>query len=125
MKNVDSGVPQGSILGPILFVLFIDDLTQGLNPGTDVALYADDTKIWRVILSTDDHILLEKDIDSLNNWAILNKMRFHPDKCKVLTVSKKDHPLLGVHPLTQYTYHLGDTPLHYVDQEKDLTKKRI
>ena len=64
--HVLSGVPQGSILGPILFVLFINDLPQGLNPGTDLALYADDTKIWRKILSESDVVALEIDINYLH-----------------------------------------------------------
>ncbi len=57
-KPVLSGVPQGSILGPILFVLFINDLTDGLSPGTQLSLYADDIKIWRSILTENDKKIL-------------------------------------------------------------------
>ena len=52
--QVRSGVPQGSILGPLLFVLFINDLCEVLSPGTCVYMYADDTKIWRQIDSEID-----------------------------------------------------------------------
>ena len=48
-KDVTSGVPQGSILGPLFFVLFIDDMSDHISEGTNIALYADDTKIWRKI----------------------------------------------------------------------------
>ena len=55
--NVRSGVPQGSILGPLLFVLFLDDMSEVINDGTAIAIYADDTKIWRKIKSWEDHII--------------------------------------------------------------------
>ncbi len=98
MVPVLSGVPQGSILGPILFVLFINDLPSGLDPGTNMAMYADDTKIWRSIISQSDHIQLQKDIEYLNKWALDNKMCFHPKKCKVLSVHNKPSPFLGILP---------------------------
>ena len=120
LKPVLSGVPQGSILGPILFVLFINDLPEGLSEGTDLALYADDTKIWRKIDFEADHEILQKDVTYLNNWATTNKMNFHPNKCKVLSIAKSLPPLLGILPNIQYFYTLGNIPLDYVDSEKDL-----
>ena len=118
-KPVLSGVPQGSIIGPILFVLFINDLPTGLSPGTDLALYADDTKIWRSIASERDHLILQNDILYLNEWASLNKMKFHPMKCKVVSVHSRPSPLAML-PFSVFQYHLGESPLNYVDSEKDL-----
>ena len=119
-KHVLSGVPQGSILGPILFVLFINDISEGLTPGTDLALYADDTKIWRTIYLEIDHSLLQKDIKYLNDWAIRNKMVFHPNKCKVLSVARQPPPLMGILPDIQFSYQLGENLLDYTESEKDL-----
>ena len=116
-KSVKSGVPQGSILGPLLFVLFINDLPEGLSPGTGLALYADDTKIWRTILSQDDHILLQKDIDYLHRWAVNNFMRFHPAKCKTLSVRLTEPPLLNILPNIEFIYSLGGAFLDYVSSE--------
>ena len=62
---VKSGVPQGSILGPFLYVLFINSMRDHISPGTKIAFYADDTKIWRYIHSPIDHQILQNDIDTL------------------------------------------------------------
>ena len=78
---VNSGVPQGSILGPRLFVLSINDISEAVSDGTQIALYADNTKIWREIRSYSDCVTLNNDIKSLNNWAERNKMKLHPTKC--------------------------------------------
>ena len=64
-KDVVSNVPQGSILGPIPFVLFINDMPQGIDHDSNLALYADDTKIWRKISNDKDLAKLQKDIDYL------------------------------------------------------------
>ena len=67
--DVLSGVPQGSILGPLFFVLFINDIIndiyENIEANTNIALYADDTKIWREINSNNDCNILQKDIDTL------------------------------------------------------------
>ncbi len=120
LRPVLSGVPQGSIIGPILFVLFINDIASGLTKNTNLALYADDTKIWRTIYSEIDHDILQSDINYLYNWSIKNKMKFHPNKCKVLSVSCRPPPFIGMLPNIQYFYHLGEDLLDYAENERDL-----
>ena len=73
-------------------------MPEGLSEGTNLQLYADDTKIWRLIESEVDHTILQNDINYLNEWATLNKMRFHPLKCKVLSVENNPRRLLGILP---------------------------
>ena len=108
---VHSGVPQGSILGPLLFILFIDDISEKVSEGTNLVLYADDTKIWREITCENDQVILQKDIDNLYNWSITNKMHFHPDKCKVGRVKNKftDYDL----PFYEFWYTLNGVILEY------------
>jgi endonuclease/exonuclease/phosphatase family metal-dependent hydrolase len=120
VKPVLSGVPQGSIIGPILFVIFINDMAEVVSPDTGLGLYADDTKAWRQINSEDDHIALQNDVQNLFTWSIENKMNFHPKKCKVVSVSNRAPPLLGILPCIQYFYYLGENPLDYADSERDL-----
>ena len=113
LAQVRSGVPQGSILGPLLFVLFINDLCDVLSPGTGVYMYADDTKIWRQIDSENDQKILQLDINELYNWSLRNKIRFHPDKCKVIRVSLKHKPY-------NFTYNMNGHVLETVVSERDL-----
>ena len=117
--SVNSGVPQGSIIGPLLFVLFINDIYNHISEGTNIALYADDTKIWRRISSYNDCVTLNNDIASLKNWADINRMNFHPTKCKVLALTLK-HPNYYVLPFDCFSYTLGDNVLDYSPEEKDL-----
>ena len=117
--SVKSGVPQGSILGPLLFVLFINDMFSCISEGTDIALYADDTKIWRDICSYNDHFILQNDINNLYKWSIENRMTFHPKKCKVLSVTLQRNVLDNL-PFNTFLYNLNNTIVDYVSSQTDL-----
>ena len=84
---VKSGVPQGTVLGPLLFSLFINDLPDCLSAGTRVRLFADDCLVYRAIRTVEDQLTLQRDINSLLIWADKWGMRFNPDKCCVLRTS--------------------------------------
>ena len=116
---VKSGVPQGSILGPLLFVLFINDMFKCVSKETNIALYADDTKIWRDIEYSSDHFALQNDINNLFNWSIENKMSFHPSKCKALSVTYQRNILHNL-PCTIFNYKLDSNYIDYVTSHTDL-----
>ena len=118
--EVLSGVPQGSILGPLLFVLFINDICDSINENSKISLYADDTKLWRRINSVLDCDILQKDIDTLYKWTMTNKMKFHADKCKVLSVANSVPLFVDVLPFSRFSYQLGNTILDYTNCERDL-----
>ena len=67
--DVKSGVPQGTVMGPLLFLLFINDLPQVVDPGTQVHLFADDCLIYRTIKSIHDQVQMQKDLDALQLWG--------------------------------------------------------
>ena len=84
-----SGIPQGSVLGPLLFVLYINDLPESVK--SQILLFADDTKVFRPILSEKDSLELQNDINSLDEWTKKWLLKFNPDKCHVLTLGKIEH----------------------------------
>ncbi|CAB4010566.1 Hypothetical predicted protein [Paramuricea clavata] len=110
---VISGVPQGSILGPILFAVFINDLPEVISNGSSEAMYADDTKLFRNINSTTDGDCLQESLSNLDTWSHDNNIKFNALKCKVLSVTRKKYPVT-------YNYHLGSSSLLRVRKEKDL-----
>lgn len=85
--DVLSGVPQGSVLGPCLFLFYINDLPESL--ASNVRLFADDTVVYQTIKSEADAQILQNDLDKLAIWEKRWKMEFHPEKCEVLRVSRK------------------------------------
>ena len=85
--SVDTGVPQGSVLGPGLFLYYINDLQSRLT--STVRLFADDTIAYLTISNNNDAETLQKDLDKLGHWENEWCMKFHPDKCTVLRVTNK------------------------------------
>ena len=109
---VTSGVPQGSLLGPILFLLFVDDLPNTVKT-LRVACYADDTKIFKSIDSITDCNALQSDLNDLVSWSESSGLIFNQSKCKYQCITRKKSPI-------QPTYIINETPLESCDTEKDL-----
>ena len=109
-EAVVSGVPQGTVLGPLLFLLFINDIGEGINKDTEIKLFADDCLIFRTIKGANDIRLLQADLDALTEWAEKWQMAFNAKKCTVLKIHRKRAPLRG------NPYHMMGTALDEVDQ---------
>lgn len=86
-RHVSSGVPQGSILGPLLFSIFINDVNREFLCNS--CIFADDLKVYKVIKSSDDVDDLQKDLTTLSTWCQDNKMQLNFEKCTVISFSRK------------------------------------
>ena len=85
-KPVTSGVPQGSILGPTLFLIYVNDLPDSVQ--TTAKMFADDTKVYNTISSEDDCQRLQQDLDNLAQWSKDWLLSFNETKCVVLRLKK-------------------------------------
>ena len=111
--SVQSGVPQGTVLGPLLFLIYINDLPQYVSPGTETRLFADDSALYRKISTSEDHQILQRDLEGLQKWEDMWSMQFHPDKCQLLRISKKKSP-------SEFTYSIHNTDISITSNAKYL-----
>ena len=99
--EVLSGMPQGSVLGPLLFLLYINDLPRHVS--SKVNLYADDTLLYRIINTPNDISILQEDLDSLSQWAHKWQMIFNASKCVLLTITHKLSPPPSTYSICNHT----------------------
>jgi len=104
-----SGVPQGSVLGPILFLIFINDLECSVT--NCILKFADDTKMFGPVCNHSDYVKFQDDLNHLMYWSNIWHMSFDTDKCNVMHLGRTNKA---------YVYCLDDVPLVEVTEETDL-----
>ena len=105
---VTSGVPQGSILGPLLFLIYVNELPKIVS--SPCLLYADDIKLWRTIATTNDCQMLQDDLNNITSWLQRNKLELNPTKSSTLHINT----------LSRFTYTANGQSIPNATKEKDL-----
>lgn len=108
-RQVWSGVPQGSVLGPVLFLVYVNDILDNLT--SNGKLFADDAKIYRKIKSSEDAITLQADLEKLEEWSLKWLLNFNERKCSVMHVGREN---------PGHSYTLAGVQLNTTTSEKDL-----
>ena len=129
--HVTSGVPQGTVLAPLLFLCFINDISNKIN--SRIRLYADDVLLYNTIHSQTDCQRLQRDLHTLEEWAANWRMLFNSQKCEFLRVTNKKHLILAQYsiqkePIREVTHakYLGvtiDQHLSWSEHIKQITNK--
>ena len=91
----------------------MNDLPQGISPGSKIALFADDTKLYREVATTEDIVSLQQDVDYLGSWCNTWRMDLSPSKCTIMSITRNIHKI-------NYQYHLLGHPLQSTNNQKDL-----
>lgn len=110
--EANSGVPQGSHLGPLLFIISINDVVS-LIKNSNISIYADDMKIYRKITSMSDSISLQEDMNRFSTWCTSNCLKLNVGKCAMMTFSRKKTPI-------QFNYKLNNETVPIVESFRDL-----
>ena len=113
-RPVTRGIPQGSVLGPLLFVCYINDLPDHLH--TNVKMFADDTKLYAPVSNSREYKELQEDIDKALLWGEIWQMKFNKSKCKAMRIGKDNY----IKDKYTMTCEQRTTPLEETLLEKDL-----
>ena len=108
---VISGVPEGSILGPIMFLIYVNDIPNIIT--STAKLVADDTKIYRQINKVEDSIAFQSDLTTFDRWADRWQVKFNPSKCEVMRITHNKNK-------STTRYQVSGTELRNVSNYKDL-----
>jgi ribonucleases P/MRP protein subunit RPP40 len=108
-QSVESGVPQGSVLGPLLFLIYINDLD--VNIMSKLSKFADDTKLFNSVADTLEVEKLRDDLKRVYQWSLDWQMLFNADKCTVMHMGRSN---------LKFDYRLGNNVLKNCEQERDL-----
>ena len=114
--NVLSGIPQGSILGPLLFIIFINDMVDSCEYYLKLYLFADDAKMYCHIEDVSDMDNLQRGIDNFAKWTEGWQVKLNINKCKVISVYHRRYTDSGLIP----NYVINNINLDEVDEIKDL-----
>ena len=109
--DVTSGVAQGSVLGPLLFLIFINDLDDCAPLISILSKFADDTKVGHPVITEEDRDVLQSQLNALLDWSVSSGMSFNVDKCKVMHIGKRNK---------KFGYTMNGQPLQEVEHEKDI-----
>ena len=112
---VTSGVPQGSVLGPLLFIIYINDIAAVPLSVGSMLLYADDSMLYRPIRTPEDYNQLQLDMNKLCTWTNNNLLTYNTNKCKYMVISRKKQPSLPSMPL-----NVNNSPMEMVSSYKYL-----